>query len=184
MQRIAASLGSARLLALCANLRSIKVDCMRSNRLLEDTPKSVWIFVVKTYAICTPSFEPLREIFEKTAPADLDLNVIHLDAPPEKGFQSEVLVRVPHPKGPTLHGLDRESSGRNHCACSTSTFSSLPLANRPSWLVSPITILRSKLRPPPDNPEHTDFNSGVVVVRCNERTLALYKHACESDLAA
>lgn len=33
-----------------------------------------------------------------------------------------------------------------------------------------------------DKSEKVDFNSGVAVVRCNERTLALYKHACELDL--
>jgi hypothetical protein len=33
-----------------------------------------------------------------------------------------------------------------------------------------------------NNPEKADLNSGVTVVRCNERTLALYEQACELDL--
>jgi hypothetical protein len=35
-----------------------------------------------------------------------------------------------------------------------------------------------------DAQEKADLNSGVAVVRCNERTLALYKQVCESDLAS
>ena len=33
-----------------------------------------------------------------------------------------------------------------------------------------------------NKPEKTDLNSGVAVVRCNERTLALYSQVCQLDL--
>ena len=36
----------------------------------------------------------------------------------------------------------------------------------------------------PDNPEHTDLNSGVVIVRCNERTHALYRQVAKRTCAA
>jgi hypothetical protein len=136
---------------------------------------------MKTYSISTPSFEPLREIFEKTAPSDLDLNIIQIDAPPEKGFQSDVwyqcLVRKLHTfkdliashQGETIALLDIDIQFFGPCQ---STFLA---AVADSDIAFQAETAPNKL-------EKADFNSGVAVVRCNERTLALYKHACELDL--
>lgn len=136
---------------------------------------------MKTYAISTPSFEPLREIFEKTAPADLDLNIIRIDAPPEQGFQSDVwyqcLLRKVHTfkdliashQGETIALLDIDIQFFGPCE---STFLAA-LAD---------SDVAFQAETAANNPEKADFNSGVAVVRCNERTLALYKHACELDL--
>lgn len=136
---------------------------------------------MKTYAICTPSFEPLLEIFEKTAPADLDLNVIRVDAPPEKGFQSDVWYQclfhkvhtfkdlVASHQGETIALLDIDIQFFGPCE---STF----LAGLAD------SDIAFQAETAGNKPEKADFNSGVAVVRCNERTLALYEHACELDL--
>lgn len=66
---------------------------------------------MKTYAICTPSFEPLLEIFEKTAPADLDSNVLRIDAPPEKGFRSDVWYKCLIEKASIFRDLIADHQG-------------------------------------------------------------------------
>lgn len=136
---------------------------------------------MKTYAICTPSFEPLLEIFEKTAPADLDLNVIRIDAPPEKGFQSDVwyqcLIQKAHifkdligsHQGEVIALLDVDIQFFGPCE---STFLAA-LADKD--IAFQAESARSEL-------EKTDLNSGVVIMRCNKRTLALYSQVCQSDL--
>lgn len=136
---------------------------------------------MKTYAICTPSFEPLLEIFEKTAPADLELNIIRIDAPPEKGFQSDVWYQCLNQKvhrfkdliashqGETIALLDIDIQFFGPCE---STFLAALGDNDIAFQAETAG----------DKPEKADFNSGVAVVRCNKRTLALYKHACELDL--
>lgn len=137
---------------------------------------------MKTYAICTPSFEPLLEIFEKTAPADLDLNVIRFNAPHEKGFQSDVwyqcLIQKAHRfkdliashQGETIALLDIDIQFFGPCE---STF----LAGLGD------NDIAFQAETAGDKPE-ADLNSGVAVVRCNERTLALYKQVCELDLVS
>jgi hypothetical protein len=136
---------------------------------------------VKTYAICTPSFEPLLEIFEKTAPADLELNVIRIDAQPEKGFQSDVWYQCLFQKVHTFKDLIASHQGETIAfldidiqffAPCESTFLAALADNDVAFQAETAG----------NNPEKADFNSGVAVVRCNERTLALYKHACELDL--
>jgi nucleotide-diphospho-sugar transferase len=136
---------------------------------------------MKTYAICTPSFEPLLEIFEKTAPADLDLNVLRIDAPPEKGFRSDVWYQcliekarifrdvIADHQGETLALLDIDIQFFAPCE---STFLAGLADNDIAFQAETAG----------NQPEKTDLNSGVVVVHCNERTLALYGQVCQLDL--
>lgn len=136
---------------------------------------------MKTYAICTPSFELLLEIFEKTAPADLDLNVIRIDAPPEKGFQSDLwyqcLIQKAHifkdlignHQGEAIALLDVDIQFFGPCE---STFLAALADNDIAFQAE---SAKSKL-------EKTDFNSGVAIVHCNERTDALYSQVCQLDL--
>jgi hypothetical protein len=125
---------------------------------------------MKTYAICTPSFEPLLEIFEKTAPADLDLNVLRIDSPPEKGFRSDVWYKcliekanifkdlIANHQGETIALLDIDIQFFAPCE---STFLAGLADNDIAFQAETAGNELGK----------TDLNSGVVVVRCNERTL-------------
>lgn len=136
---------------------------------------------MKTYAICTPSFEPLLEIFEKTAPADLELNVIRIDAPPERGFQSDVWYECIIHKAETFKDLVASHQAETIAlldidiqffgACESTFLAALGDND-----------IAFQAETAGNDPEKADFNSGVAVVRCNERTLALYEQACELDL--
>jgi hypothetical protein len=136
---------------------------------------------MKTYALCTPSFEPLLEIFEKTAPADLDLNVLRIDAPPEKGFQSAVWYECLKEKAQIFRDLIADHQGEiialldidiQFFAPCESTFLAGLADNDIAFQAETAG----------NKPEKTDLNSGVAVVRCNERTLALYSQVCQLDL--
>ena len=136
---------------------------------------------MKAYAISTPSFEPLREIFEKTAPADLDLSVIRIDAPPEQGFQSEVWYQCLFQKVHTFKDLVASHQGETIALLDIDIQFFGPCeATFLAGLADSDIGFQAETEG--NNPEKADLNSGVAVVRCNERTLALYKHACEMDL--
>ena len=136
---------------------------------------------MKTYAISTPSFEPLREIFEKTAPPDLELNVIRTDAPPEKGFQSDVWYQCLYRKVHTFKDLIASHQGETIALLDIEILFFGPCE---STFLAALTDsdIAFQAETAGNDPEKADFNSGVAVVRCNERTLALYKYACELDL--
>lgn len=136
---------------------------------------------MKTYAICTPSFEPLLEIFEKTAPEDLELNVLRVDAPPEAGFRSDVWYQcviekarifrdsIAQHQGEVIALLDLDIQFFAPCE---STFLAGLGDSDIAFQAETAASASGK----------TDLNSGVVVVRCNERTLALYSQVCQLDL--
>ena len=172
---------SNRLLAFLCALAKINQSRFYQIKSSLETLQNNLVFVVKTYAICTPSFEPLREIFEKTAPADLDLTVIDVDAPPEKGFQSDVwydcviqkaqIFRdlIGNHQGETIALLDIDIQFFGPCE---STFLAGLADNDIAF----------QAETAPDNSEKTDLNAGVVIVRCNDRTHALYTQVCQADL--